>query len=275
MLAITGEEELDEAKLLHAIKGEGSTFVNKKNIDPALPLFSSADFPAEGLQKYSLLTKGRVSGLASGTQFRKSKGSGALVGRAFTNTGFFSLYSTIGRVLQRTSAKRFSDKQLRYAGYDSTGFFRDVYNYEFVVPERLVAKLYPMMLADLNTYSPYVATFKTEKTKALVLARYGIAHTPLTNGSGESLDKGIGQHKVLSLKNVTAETLADQLENLAWNSVPVINKTGISERITLTINVSGKLQEVNAGLGQYGLRLRLARIKMTVMVVSDQGNQPK
>ncbi|MBT2560715.1 TlpA family protein disulfide reductase [Pedobacter sp. ISL-68] len=90
VLAITGEEELQEAKLLQAMAGEGGTFVNKKNIDPALPLFSSADFPAEGLVRYGLFTKGRVSGLASGTRFRKAKSSGVLVGRAFTNTGFFN-----------------------------------------------------------------------------------------------------------------------------------------------------------------------------------------
>ncbi|MFC1226797.1 TlpA family protein disulfide reductase, partial [Pedobacter sp. BG31] len=55
VLAITGEEELEEPKLLQAMAGVGNSFVNKKNIDPALPLFSSADFPTKGLQKYSLL----------------------------------------------------------------------------------------------------------------------------------------------------------------------------------------------------------------------------
>lgn len=263
VLAITGEEELEEAKLLQAMAGEGSSFVNKKNIDPALPLFSSADFPTEGLQMYSLLTKGRVSGLASGTQFRKNQ-TGVLLGRAFTNTSFFSLYSTIGRLLQRAAGQRFSDQQIKYIGADSVGFLRDSYNYEFVVPERLSGKLYPMMLHDLNTYSPYVATFKTEETDCLVLER--------TRG-GRISDQGAARQGALNLKNLTAEALIDHLENLAWNGLPVINNTGISGRLSISIPLTGNLQEVNAGLLQYGLRLRPARKKITMMLISDQPNQ--
>ncbi|SFA50168.1 Thiol-disulfide isomerase or thioredoxin [Pedobacter suwonensis] len=272
VLAITGEEELEEEKLLQAMAGEGNSFVNKKNIDPALPLFSSADFPAGALQKYSLLTKGRVSGLASGTQFRKAK-SGLLVGRAFTNTSFFSLYSTIGRVLQRAAGERFSDQQLRYTGADSAGFLHDIYNYEFVVPERLSGKLYPMMLADLNTYSPYKATFKTEKTDCLVLERYGTLRTALNNGGGRILDQAAGRQGALNLKNVPVEALVDHLENLAWNRLPVINKTGISQRLSVSLPLTGNLQEVNAGLLQHGLRLRPAKQKITMMLISDQPDQ--
>jgi len=274
VLAITGEEELEEAKLLQAMAGEAGTFVNKKNIDPALPLFSSADFPAEGLVRYSLLTKGRVSGLASGTQFRKTKSSGVLVGRAFTNADFFSLYSTVSRVLQRAMGQRFSDKQIRYVGPDSSCFLRDSYNYEFVVPERLSAQLYRMMLDDLNTYSPYVGTFETEQTECLILERFGIANVRLTeNSGGESLrrwDNGGDGQGMLNLKNVPPEALADHLENLAWNRVPIINQTGISGRVSIRINETDNLQEVNAGLRQYGLRLRPAKKKMEVMVIRDQ-----
>lgn len=272
VLAITGEEELEEAKLLQAMAGEGSSFVNKKNIDPALPLFSSADFPTEGLQMYSLLTKGRVSGLASGTQFRKNQ-TGVLLGRAFTNTSFFSLCSTIGRLLQRAAVQRFSDRQIKYIGADSAGFLGDSYNYEFVVPEHLSGKLYPMMLADLNTYSPYKAIFKTEETDCLVLERYGAVCTALNNGGGTILDQGAARQGGINLKNVTAEALVDHLENLAWNGLPVINNTGISGRLSISIPLTGNLQEVNAGLLQYGLRLRPARKKITMMLISDQPNQ--
>lgn len=278
VLAITGEEEIEDAKLLHALAGEGSTLVNKKNIDPALPLFSSADLPREHLLRYSLLTRGRVSGLASGTQFRRSKESGILVGRAFTNTDFFSLYGTIARVIQRQSGQRFSDKQIRYIGTDSGGFLRDIYNYEFVVPERFSAKLYPMMLDDLDTYSPYTATFESQKTECLILERYGTGRVPLSGlVDGEKtghLDEASGSQVVLSLKNVPVEVLADQLESLEWNHVPIINQTGISERISLNINVSGKLQDVNTELERYGLRLRSARVKTTLMVIRDQVNKP-
>ncbi|MFC1225331.1 TlpA family protein disulfide reductase [Pedobacter sp. BG31] len=272
VLAITGEEELEELKLLQAMAGVGNSFVNKKNIDPALPLFSSADFPTKGLQKYSLLTKGRVSGLASGTQLRKAK-SGLLLGRAFTNTNFFSLYSSIGRVLQRAAGQRFSDQQLRYTGADSAGFLRDSYNYEFVVPERLSARLYPMMLADLNTYSPYVGTLKTEKIDCLVLERYGTARTAMNNGGGRILDQGTGRQGALNLKNVPFVALVDHIENLGWNRLPVINKTGISQRLSISIPLTGNLQEVNAGLLPYGLRLRPAKQKITMMLISDQPNQ--
>lgn len=274
VLAITGEEELEEAKLLQAMAGEGGTFVNKKNIDPALPLFSSADFPTEGLVRYSLLTKGRVSGLASGTQFRKAKTSGVLVGRAFTNADFFSLYGTIGRVLQRAVGQRFSDKQIRYAGADSSGFLHGSYNYEFVVPERLSAQLYPMMLDDLNMYSPYVGSFETEVADCLVLERFGVAEVRLSGSHDLEIlgrsDNGAGSQDVLNLKNVRVEALADHLENLVWNTVPVINETGISDRISITISETGGLEQVNAGLRPYGLCLRPAKKKMTVMVIRDR-----
>ncbi|MDQ0965102.1 thiol-disulfide isomerase/thioredoxin [Flavobacterium sp. W4I14] len=278
VLAITGEEEIEDAKLLHALAGEGGTLVNKKNIDPALPLFSSADLPREHLLRYSLLTKGRVSGMASGTQLRRAKETGVLVGRAFTNTDFFSLYGTIARVLQRQSGQRFSDKQIRFIGTDSARFLRDIYNYEFVVPERFSAKLYPMMLDDLNTYSPYAATFENQKIECLILERYGTGRVPLSGQVDEKslghLDEASGSRRVLSLKNVPVEVLADQLENLEWNHVPIINKTGISERISLKINASGKLPEVNAELKSYGLRLRPVKVKTTLLVIRDQVSKP-
>lgn len=274
VLAITGEEELEEAKLLQAMAGEGGMFVNKKNIDPALPLFSSADFPGEGLLRYSLLTKGRVSGLASGTQFRKAKTSGVLVGRAFTNADFFSLYGTIGRVLQRATGQRLSDKQIRYAGADSSGFLHDSYNYEFVVPERLSVKLYPMMLDDLNIYSPYVGRFETEVADCLVLERFSVGNVRLSGSSDGGIlgrsDNGAGRQDELRLKSIRVESLADHLENLVWNTVPVINETGISDRISIMISETGGLGQVNAGLGQYGLRLRPVKKKMTVMVIRDR-----
>ncbi|MFC1226794.1 hypothetical protein ACFE6N_23545, partial [Pedobacter sp. BG31] len=207
--------------------------------------------------------KGRVSGLASGTQLRKAK-SGLLLGRAFTNTNFFSLYSSIGRVLQRAAGQRFSDQQIRYVGADSAGFLRDSYNYEFVVPERLSARLYPMMLADLNTYSPYKATFKTEKTDCLVLER---------TSSGEILDQDTGRQGALNLKNVPFVALVDHIENLGWNRLPVINKTGISQRLSISLPLTGNLQEVNDGLLPYGLHLRPAKQKITMMLISDQPNQ--
>jgi hypothetical protein len=267
----------EDAKVLSALAGEGSTLVNKKNIDPALPLFSSADLPRKHLLRYSLLTRGRVSGLASGTRFRRAKATGILVGRAFTNTDFFSLYGTIARVLQRQSGQRFSDKQIRYIGADSAGFLRDIYNYEFVVPERFSAKLYPMILDDLNTYSPYAATFENQKTECLILERYGTGRVPLSGHvDGESLgnlDNASGSHAVLSLKNVPVEVLTDQLENLEWNHVPIINQTGISERISLKINASDKLQDVNTELKRYGLRLRV-KVKTTLMVIRDQVSKP-
>ncbi|SDC65999.1 redoxin family protein [Pedobacter soli] len=279
VLAITGEEELEEEKLLQAMAGEGYRFVNKKNIDPALPLFSSADFPADSLVRYSLLTKGRVSGLASGTQFRKSKSSGVLVGRAFTNTDFFSLYGTVGRVLKRAEGQRFSDKQIRYLGADSLGFTGDNYNYEFVVPEWLSARLYPMMLDDLNTYSPYVGSFGAEVADCLVLERFDGPEVRLIR----SVDEGVlggpnydsGNKNKLSLKNVSVEVLVDHLENFAWNRVPVINETGISDRIWIAIRETADLKQVNAGLRQYGLRLRPAKKKMEVMVIRDQIKQTK
>jgi hypothetical protein len=234
--------------------------------------------PSEHLLRYSLLTRGRVSGLASGTQFRREKGTGILVGRAFTNTDFFSLYGTIARVIQHQSGQRFSDKQIRYIGADSAGFLRAIYNYEFVVPERFSAKLYPMMLDDLNTYSPYTATFENQKTECLMLERYGTGHVPLgwriEEKKSVHSDEASGSQAVLSLKNVPVEVLADHLENLEWNHVPVINKTGMSERISLKINVSGKLRDVNTELQRYGLRLRPVKVKTTLIVIRDQVNKP-
>jgi len=273
VLAITGEEELEEAKLLKAFSGESGAFVNKKNIDPALPLFSSADFPADSLVRYSLLTKGRVSGLASGTQFRKAKLSGVVIGRAFTNTDFFHLYGTVGRVLQRAMGQRFSDKQIRYIGADSSGFLHDSYNYEFVVPERFSGKLYPMMLDDLNTYSPYVAAIETEPTECLILERFGIAHLPRDGESSARSDNGAVGQGSLNLKNVPLEALADHLENLSWNRVPVINKTGISGRISIRVDETDNLEKINAGLRPYGLRLRRAKKKMEVLVIRDRMNE--
>lgn len=270
-IAATGSEEIDSLKISNVLHGGQENFINKLNIDTDRHLFTTKDLPVSNLVKYNILLKGYLSGLGTGTSFKIDSATKVITGQTITNMPLKKLFSMIGHQIFKAERKIFSDKRVVYNGKRQNDIASEIYNYEFDVPLFMAPDLYRLMINDLNTYSPYVATFEKRYVPCLFLERT-TSKSDLVNLGGtekqiKTLANPSGQMCVVRITNYPADVLAMSLENSKFIKLPVVDSTGSANPISVQIDYSG---DVNDQLKKFGLRLREGMTTLDLMVINDQ-----
>jgi thiol-disulfide isomerase/thioredoxin len=201
VIAITAADELNEANIQKALGDAAEQFAEKKDIDPAQPLFLQQDFPIDSLIRYSVFVRYYYPG--AGSTARERKKNGMLVGQAYTGYSLLKIYRSIAMKLFKQNGEAFSEKRLLLDTRDSVRFLKDdqlvsaayqeqrpAYLYDFIVPPAKRDSLYELMLADLNRYSGYEGRMAKRRSPCLALQRTQ-KQTDLTTKGGETGHLGL------------------------------------------------------------------------------------
>jgi len=274
VVAATGPDEVNEKNISLALKGMGDGIASTPDIDRKLPLFSSASLPVGNVLKYNLLVKGKVQGLGSGYEWRKDSSGKVNIGRVITNLPLWSVYRKLALERAVKEQKRFDLERIVYEGRNVSLLRDTFFNYEFAVSRVLSPKLDSLMLADLNTFSPFVVSFEKRSIKCLALELSGRRKLPeALPGAFKEIRFGPaegGSGKVLKVVNVKLGDLIYLIKENGNIIGPVTDATGLEKEVSLKLYLPDTIPGINAQLEQYGLRIRARIAELDYMVIRDQ-----
>lgn len=281
LIATTGTEALTDSTVKKIITGhpDRNALQTKKDLDIQKPLFMSEAFNfGDSLLAYSIFVKGAYSGLPSGNH--RISINGTVRGHASTNLPILDIYIAavipiFRRLGDKYSAKRNviqvqtpSDIQLQYA--DSSSYRTDnLFNYELIVPRQKADSLPELVLKDLNRYSPYTGTIEKRKTTCLVLIRTGASEAYKTKG-GPARNTIGGSTGPFVLCNLPVRNLVNRLDSHPSIPLPVIDRTGITGNIDLTLSDDKSLRSLRASLQHYGLDLIEKQEQLYMFIIADK-----
>lgn len=139
------------------------------------------------------------------------------------------------------------------------------YCYESLLPDSLTGDgVLKMMRHSLEVYSGFTATLTTQQTDCLVLQIIGDTRLLFKRSSSTG-----SSPKYYIPKNL--DYFIDQL-NLEINGIPVLNETGIKEKIQLSINMKNMqdTNQLNIAIAKYGLKLIPAKRNLELLIIKPQ-----
>ncbi|MCX3267479.1 TlpA disulfide reductase family protein [Pedobacter agri] len=301
VMAVTGGDELTEENIAGTLSGsEGVTGIrNVLDIDRKLPLFSSPALPGLGLMKYSLLTKGKVSGLPSGFLWRKDKVTGRNSGMAITNLPFWYIYKKLFVEFLIKQKDFHGSDRLVYEGRDMHLLQDTFFNYEFSVSGPLIPRLDSMMLADLNTFSPFRFALEKRRVRSLSLVVVDSLKLPRAKlgmkvmvsgvagdfgGAAEGRVGGIGaadggaKRRKVRFEKVRLRELVYLLKEKGLISDTVVDGTFSDVVVSLELWGAGPMGDagdwllsgLNRQLSRFGMRLTEGYSVLNYGVIRDQ-----
>lgn len=279
LLATTGTDQVTPENVRKMLARERPVLPQKKDIDVTRPLFTMEELPAGNMLRYSILLKGKVSGLPSGSRIRQQ--GDTVNGAALTNTPLLTIY----RLVQRALYPELGTKGLRVEVRDSAALYPDrsslpdtdwkaqhLYSYDLVVPPHQADSLFYYMLSDLNNFSSYYAALEQRRMDCLVLVRKGKA---LPASQGGTPANQLFREKQPFLRNMPLSALVSRLNNHSGITLQVVDGTGYSGPVDIELPEGiGDLLSLRRDLQRQGLDLRQARRKVPVFVIREKPGVP-
>ncbi len=273
--AITGAEQVTAENVAALLSSSPVRLEQKTDIDTSKPLLLSDHPAASQVEMYSILLKGKVTGLPSGTNTRRT---GKLTyGRQVTNQTLVNLY-TLG--LYDTHPE-LVPKRFRVELRDSTSYFSSksplpteewerthLYSYELLVPPAAAVHFGEYLLSDLDRYSPLQGRIVRRKTPC-----YGLYLT----GSANLLAPTAGKTANTLLRKQDRALLGSPISALVrWlnNQVPgreIFDRTGLLSAIDFRVPDDALTPEsIRAALSRYGLELREEEQELDFFIVTEK-----
>lgn len=248
--ATSSFRNVTRSKIDSLLNNKVISFEQKIDQDPERPLYISTKLDLEKLLDYSILIKGHVEGTGEGTTTRQK----------FGKTNAVAVYnSTMSGLFSRSFAgidKRFTVKKMVVEVSDMEMFFnkptepgkplsrpKEYYSYDLVVPVDSAARLYHIMLENLNRITPYMGKVEYVMQDCWVMKKQD--STTLPNGP-------------IDMTNWSSVYLSDLINTLATtypDELPVINETGIIKLDYSSVKLSADMSDVAKQLIPLGIKM--------------------
>lgn len=275
LLTTTSTLAIDETHLKDILQGKINDDEIKVDLNVQVPLYSSEQLPYQKLKGYSILMKGHIEGVGSGTTLREKNGiiSGCLI----TNNSILDIYevcfNNIDKSYSRAKLKlNVVDSGLlipsksKLKGWD---WYREHgYSYDFIVPDKENQQLFQLMIQNLNLVSPYQATIKKKTENCIILTRKN-KYENFAYKAGELIDQV--NNGLLKLNNVTMEALKNNLNNDLYLGFPVLDETGYTYKVSIFFDEPlTSLNTLKRQLNKVGLDFKIAKREINQFTVSDK-----
>ncbi|WP_242917358.1 TlpA family protein disulfide reductase [Pontibacter liquoris] len=278
--AITTSEQVTAANIRRALQEGTMPDRMKVDLDLQQPLFAGKYLPTGNLVHYSILLKGKIDGLPSGSHFRRS--GDTIVGRAITNQPLLFFYETVALhalpgytrsrlLLQvRDLAPLLPDKS---ADSPDAWNRQHLYSYDLIAPPAEAGHLYERMLEDLNRYSGYHGAIEAHPAKCLVLQLTGSPKKLASRGGPR--ESTLFKPGSKRLRNAPVSYLVKQLLSEPGIHLPVLDETGYAGNIDLDLTAAlDDLPALRRELRRYHLDLVEAERTIPLLVLRDQPPTP-
>ncbi len=282
LINTTDAAQVTEENIKKTLLGDEKALQTVIQMDRTKPLMLSESFDRQrnlSLLNYSIFVKGSIPDIGGGGVFRYSP-SNKVIGRQFTNLPLYDIFFALGyelfnldRIKENFTAKRMilelrnPEKLMGVKNEDGLYEGDNLYNYELIVPEYQAHALYPIMLQDLNRYSPLTVKLQKKFVKCLVLKRTSTIDKLATKG-GTYLSSFPRTPSVL--RNAPLDDMVNMLNGETAINLPVINETGYTGKADIKISGVSDLKQLQKELSGYGLELSETVRELEMMVVGDR-----
>lgn len=279
MLNTTDGAQVTEKTIQEVLGGKNSSLQTVIQMSRERPLMLSENFDLEkGLSmiNYSLFAKGRIRGMGFGSGFHRS--GQTVYGRQFTNMSFLEISSAIANEIFQKQNQSFNEKRriIEVKNPKAIDYIKNtevrvednnLYNYEYIVPQSKADSLYPLMLENLSRFADYKITIEKRKVKCLVLKRTSTVDKLKTKGSEMSFIFSLSK---TNLQNTSLYALVNSLNAVPTISLPIVDETGYSNNIDLTMGAISDLNSIRKELMRYDLDLVEAERVLDMLVISEK-----
>lgn len=279
LLSTTDGAQVNENTIREVLGGESSGLQTVIQMGRERPLMLSEDFDREkGLSmiNYSLFAKGRIRGMGFGSGFRRS--GNKIYGRQFTNLSLLEIFSTLADEIFQMRKESFSEKRRIVEVQNPTvldyikkadGSVEDdnLYSYEYIVPLSKADSLYPLMLKNLSEYADYKTTIEKRKVRCMVLKRTSSIDKLKTKGGPTNFSFSMTE---TTLKNASLLKLVNNLNALSTVSLSIVDDTGITGNIDLTMGAISDVPSIRSALSKYDLDLQEEERELDMLIIRDK-----
>ncbi|WON93787.1 TlpA disulfide reductase family protein [Sphingobacterium sp. UGAL515B_05] len=279
----TNTYEVTQENIDAIYRNQPSTMLKKVDIKQKMPLLLSDNFYINNnlnLGFYSLFFQGYYPGYPTGSNFKRTKDRKKVFGRQMTNMKLNAIVRAVASQLFTENKEHFSEKRIILNTtnpylIDTKLNFEDqlpnkqYYSYELIVPEEKADSLYTYMLADLNRYLDVTLSLRKQMTDCLVLVRTSKLDKFKSKGNSSGRNFSVDQGK-LSVKDEPLVNLVSLLNDIPLSKLPVIDETGYTNNIDLTLTGINNLEELRKSLAQYDLDLQEAKRDLLMFLVTDK-----
>ncbi len=282
LMATTGTDGLTDPAVRDMLTGspQKNAVKTKKDLDIQKPLFMSEAFSfGDSLLAYSIFLKGAYSGLPSGNH--RISINGTVRGHASTNLPILDIYVSAVIPLFRQLGDKYSAKrniievqnsadiQLKYV--DSLSYSTDnLFNYELIVPRQKADSIPLLMLNELNRYSQYTGSIERRMTKCFALIKTGTSSEAYKTKSGPAKNTIGANTGPFVLSNMPVSSLVSRLNSDPSIPLPVVDRTGLTCNIDLTLSGNKSLRSLRAEFQRYGLDLIERQELLNMFVIKDK-----
>jgi hypothetical protein len=164
------------------------------------------------------------------------------------------------------------DSSLFQYNYDA---YTGLYNYSLIVPREKSTKEYLMktMQRDLENNVGFTAIVETRMMPYWKLTATPQAKKKLlsTHTKPERVENG---PEIINVKAIPIEELVAHIIHYSSGPMPIINETGITERIDINLEAAFiDIEDVRSALRKYGLLLEKSMKPMKVLVVKEMDDR--
>lgn len=274
VVAVTTPDEVTEGNISRVLADGGDGIRNVLDVDRALPLFSSASLPVKDLLKYSLLTRGKVYGLPSGFHSRKEGAGDRSSGRVITNMSFHYIFNKLFLEHRLKTGAQYGQERLVYEGRNLRLLRDTFFNYEFSVSGHLISSLDSLILADLNTFSPFRFGLERRKVKCLAMRVVDSLKLPRVKAGNVRKMAFVrgngGKPGTLVVENMEVNRLIYRIKQEGELTGPVTDLTHSDALVSLSLKLPCSLTELNRQLGKYGLKVSELEEELEFGIIRDQ-----
>ena len=273
LLNSTDAEQVNEKAIKEILGGEQSSLQTVVQMDREKPLMLSDNFEREKSLKmvsYSLLAKGKIRGMGSGTGYHRS--GKVVYGRQFTNLSLYDIMIAIVDDIFQLNQQPFTDKNMAISQQDAAvlrGAISDseLYNYEYIVPTDSADHLYKDMLEGLNRFTDYTFGLSKKTMRCFVLKRTSVEDKIATK---HNKTKFLFSKDHTDLQAATMYSLANSFSQLDYINLPVVNATNYHGRIDFVMNGVHSLEMLRKALNNYDLDLAEEDYSVDFLVVTKK-----
>lgn len=269
--AITSAKELTDANINKLLQDGTLQVRTKKDIPIRVPLYLSKDFDSmDSLMSYSILYKGYDPGPGQ-AKIERQIGKSA-TGRLITNYSLLDIYKIIARPIFELKGEKISDQKVIVSVPDSLlNTLRSFYCFDFVVPLQQSDSLYPYMLNELNRVSGFKGIVCPQTMHCLVLKK--IKDTPLLHSVSDKLQAHlIFDDNETYLKGGKLSMLVGRMNELPGVNLPVVDGTGFTGKVDISLSGSNDLSVIRKDLQKYGLDLVEEEREIYALIIRKSSN---
>lgn len=261
VVAVTRGTEITKNNI-DKILNNNSSLLEKIDMPTNAPVFMSSVPPQ--LISANLLYRGIILGLNSGNGRRSSE---SLSGFIVKNSSLADLYmmGLIQDYKWADTKRILIDSQYRKSFFNPEYNPSDLWTIDFWLPKKEEDNIRPEMLSFLNLYSGYhVQPIVTEALCLVCDYNPKFSKIKLESKGAVKESAIYDENKLI---NSPLQYYFNSIQGKDWIKWPIVDNTGISGLVDLTVHSSESLIELNKSVEAYGLKFSLEKYRTNMIQV--------